>query len=492
MFLIQQNIGQSFQSPFVRVLLGAIAIALLYVFYKEVRKIPAKLFTLMITAFIDMVGLLMIIPLLPFYVQELGGAGVRVLGWHMGVGTITGFIVTAFTVAQLISAPLWGKFSDRMGRRPTLIIALAASGIAYLIFGFAHSLLLLFLSRLVQGAGGGTVGVIQAYVADSTAPKDRARALGWLSATTNLGVALGPVLGSFAIAIGKRDIIPGHASLQMGQAAPGIMAAALCLINIIFAARYLTESRDATERAAAGEAPRRSAEAVWRVISHSSEPSSRLIWIYAISIGAFQGSFSVLALFLNARFQVTAQTIGYFFMYVGAISVFTRVLLLGRMVDWLGEARLSRLGLILLAAGVVGMPLSNHLGTLAIAVALIPLGTAFTFPCVTALLSRVVSQRERGLYMGMQQTYGGITRAIAPVLYGRAFDTLGVSSPYYFSSAIIAATLLLGFGLDKYAKHEQSPALTQSPAKAEENAEPQDLPEMAMAANASGRVEPEA
>jgi MFS family permease len=490
MLLIQQNIGQSFQSPFVRVLLGAIAIALLYVFYKEVRKIPAKLFTLMITAFIDMVGLLMIIPLLPFYVKELGGEGVSVLGWHMGVGTITGFIVTAFTVAQLISAPLWGKFSDRVGRRPTLIVALAASGIAYLIFGFAHSLLLLFLSRLVQGAGGGTVGVIQAYVADSTAPKDRARALGWLSATTNLGVALGPVLGSFAIAIGKRDIIPGHASLQMGQAAPGIMAAALCLINIIFAARYLTEPRDATERAAAGVAPRRSAEAVWRVISQPSEPSSRLIWIYAISIGAFQGSFSVLALFLNARFQVTAQTIGYFFMYVGAISVFTRVLLLGRMVDWLGEAKLSRLGLVLLAAGVIGMPLSNHLGTLAIAVALIPLGTAFTFPCVTALLSRVVSQRERGLYMGMQQTYGGITRAIAPVLYGRAFDTLGVSSPYYFSSAIIAATLLLGFGLDKYAKHEQSPPLNQSKAKAEENVE--GLPEMAMAANASGRVEPEA
>jgi MFS family permease len=490
MFLIQQNISQSFQSPFVRVLLGAIAIALLYVFYKEVRKIPAKLFTLMITAFMDMVGLLMIIPLLPFYVQELGGAGVSLLGWHVGVGTITGFIVTAFTIAQLISAPLWGRFSDRFGRRPTLIIALAASGIAYLIFGFAHSLLLLFLSRLVQGAGGGTVGVIQAYVADSTDPKDRARALGWLSATTNLGVALGPVLGSFAIAIGKRDIVPGHASLQMGQAAPGIMAAALCLINIIFAARFLTESRDATGSAAAGAAPRRSAEAIWRVISHSSEPSSRLIWIYAISIGAFQGSFSVLALFLNARFQVTAQTIGYFFMYVGAISVFTRVLLLGRMVDWLGEARLSRLGLVLLAAGVIGMPLANHLGTLAIAVALIPLGTAFTFPCVTALLSRVVSQRERGLYMGMQQTYGGITRAIAPVLYGRAFDSLGVSSPYYFSSAIIAATLLLGFGLDKYAKHEQSPALTQSPTKAEDNVE--EVPEMAMAANASGTVEPDA
>jgi MFS family permease len=179
-----------------------------------------------------------------------------------------------------------------------------------------------------------------------------------------------------------------------------------------------------------------------------------LIWIYAIAIGAFQGSFSVLALFLNARFQVTEQTIGYFFMYVGSISVFTRVLLLGRMVDWLGEAKLSRLGLVLLASGVLGMPLARNLLMLAIAVALIPLGTAFTFPCVTSLLSRVIAPRERGLYMGMQQTYGGVARIIAPLFFGWAFDSLGVSSPYFFSSAFILGTLFLGFGLDRYAKQD--------------------------------------
>jgi MFS family permease len=450
--VIQQDIAHSFQSPVVRVLLGAIAIALLYVLWKEVRKIPAKLFTLMATAFVDMVGLLMIIPLLPFYVKELGGPGIDVLGLHFGIGSISGFIVASFTIAQLLSAPMWGRFSDRVGRRPALLIALGAAGIAYLIFGFAHSLLLLFLSRLVQGAGGGTVGVIQAYVADSTDPKDRARALGWLSATTNLGVALGPVLGSFAIALGKRDLMPGPGTLLAGRAMPGIMAAALCVLNMIFVARYLTESRDLTEEPKEGYIRPTSRQAIWRVISHSSEPASRLILIYAIAIGAFQGSFSVLALFLNARFQVTEQTIGYFFMYIGSISVFARVLLLGRAVDRLGEANLSRLGLVLLAAGVLGMPLSQNLGMLALAVALIPLGTAFTFPCVTALLSRVIAPGERGLYMGMQQTYGGVARIIAPLFFGWAFDSIGVSAPYYFSSAIILATLSLGFGLDKYAR----------------------------------------
>src|SRR6476620_8705642 len=245
--LIQHNIAQSFHSPIVGVLLITIGLGLLYILYREVRKIPAKLLTLMATAFVDMLGVLMIFPLLPFYVKELGGSGLNVLGFHLGIGLITSFIVASFTVAQLLSAPMWGRFSDRVGRRPTLLIALSASAIAYLIFGFAHSLLLLVLSRIVQGAGGGTVGVIQAYVADTTKPEDRARALGWLSATTNLGVALGPVLGSFAITLGKGDLLPGPGTLQMGHAAPGILAALLCLINIGFAARYLTESRNPSD-----------------------------------------------------------------------------------------------------------------------------------------------------------------------------------------------------------------------------------------------------
>src|SRR5687767_552294 len=103
--LIQQNIAQSFQSPIVRVLLGAIAIGLLYVLWKEVRKIPAKMFTLMATAFVDMLGLLMIIPLLPFYVKTLGGSGIDILGMHFGIGIISGAIVASFTLAQLLSAP---------------------------------------------------------------------------------------------------------------------------------------------------------------------------------------------------------------------------------------------------------------------------------------------------------------------------------------------------------------------------------------------------
>lgn len=446
---LQLNIAQSLESPLVRVALAAIAAALLYVLAQEVRKIPPKLFVLMATAFMDMVGLLMIIPLLPFYVKNLGAGGVDLLGMHLGIGSLSGVIVSAFTIAQLLSSPMWGRFSDKFGRRPALLIALGASGIAYLIFGFANSLLVLFLSRIVQGAGGGTVGVIQAYVADATEPENRARSLGWLSAATNLGVALGPVLGAFAITLGENDLVPGPSTLKMGHAAPGIVAAVLCFVNMLFAWKYLRESK---EMHPLHTVRRRPKEAVWRVFTHGSEPSSRLIWIYAIAIGAFQGVFPVLPLFLNAEYQVTEKTIGYFFMYIGAISVFTRVLALGKAVDRLGEARLSRIGTVLLAAGLAGMPLAANLGMLAIAVALIPLGTAFTFPCVTALLSRVTSPADRGLYMGLQQTFGGVARIIAPLWAGFAFDHLGTGVPFFTSAVIVLLTISLGLGLDQYAK----------------------------------------
>ena len=449
------DISSSLQSPVVRILLGVLAAALLYTLGRELRKIPAKLMVLMATAFLDMVGLLIVIPILPFYARRLGGEGFTIFGMHFGIGTVVALLVSTFTIAQLVSAPVWGRFSDRFGRRPALLVALGASAIAYVIFGFANSLALLFISRIVQGAGGGTVGVIQAYVADSVEPEQRAKGLGWLSAATNLGVALGPVLGTFAITLGNKVCNLGGGDVaglhSVGHAMPGLFAAVLCLVNMAFAWKYLRESHTVGEHHATAK-PQTSREAVLRVLQHSAEPASRLIWIYAFAMGAFQGVTAILALFLADRYQVTEQTISYFFVYIGSISVFTRVLLLGKAVDRLGEAKLSRIGITLLAIGLGTMPIARSLPLLALSVAFIPLGTAFTFPCVTALLSRVISARERGLYMGVQQTFGGVARIIAPLWAGFAYDNLGIGVPFYTSAAIVLATLALGTGLDQFVR----------------------------------------
>ena len=406
-----------------------------------------KLVVLMITAFLDMAGLLMLIPLLPFYAQEMGGGGL-----------VVGLLVSSFSVAQLLSAPVWGRFSDRYGRRPALLIGLGASAVAYVIFAFSTTLWMLFLSRLVQGAGGGTVGVIQAYVADTLEPDQRARGLGWLSAATNAGVALGPVMGSLAS--------------SLGRAAPGLFAAGLCVLNMMFAARFLTESRDMSDAANPKKTPVRATDAMRHVITHATQPASRLIWIYAIAMGAFSGVTAMLTLFMDIRFGLTEKTIGFVFMYIGVISVLTRALVLGWAVDRYGEARLSRFGMALLATGVVALPFMRPLHhvagalasgspmlpgvfvalvpflPLAIPVALIPLGTAFTFPCVTALLSRFVSAHERGLYMGVQQTFGGVARVVFPIVAGLLFDWI-VAVPFVLSAALVAGTIVLGLGLER-------------------------------------------
>ncbi len=417
----------------------------------------AKLAVLMVTAFIDMVGLLMIVPLLPFYAESLGGNGL-----------VVGLLVSSYAVAQLISAPLWGRVSDRHGRRPALLVGLTASAIAYVIFAYANSLWLLFLSRLVQGAGGGTVSVIQAYVADATPPEERAKSLGWLSAATNAGVVIGPALGSF--------------SMGAGAHAPGLAAAALCLVNILFATRYLSESRDMQEANTRPLAKGRSREAIVHVVTHSSDPSSRLIWIYSLAMGAFQGTTAILALFLAARYAVTSTTIGYFFMYIGAISMLTRAVILGRAVDRFHELPLSRIGATLLTLGLAIIPftrpangahlLASLFGSappgwlatlapyvpLAIAMALVPLGTAFTFPCVTAMLSQVTPSHERGLYMGVQQTFGGVARVIFPVLAGWLFDRM-IALPFLVSAGFVVATIFVGLGLHPHVMREQEVAV---------------------------------
>ena len=387
----------------------------------------------MIAAFVDMLGLLMVVPLLPFYAERMGSGG-------LGVGVL----VAAFSVAQLLSAPLWGRVSDRYGRKPALLIGLGASGIAYLVFAFADSYVLLLVSRLVQGAGGGTVGVIQAYVTDATAPEDRAKSLGWLSASSNLGVMIGPVLGSLAFSI---DV-----------AAPGLMAATLCAVNLVFAWFFLRESHDLTQARSGTQKLERPRDAVRRVITRSAEAAPRLIWIYAISMGAFFSMNAVLALYLGYRFGVDEATIGYFYMYIGAIGVIVRAGMLGFVVKRLGEARVSRVGTIALAAGLALTPFARDFVMLAITVGLVPLGTAFLFPCVTSLLSRVIGSHERGLYLGVQQTFGGVARVVGPLWGGWAYDHLGPGVPFWTSSVIVLGTILLGLGMEAYTKPKIAPA----------------------------------
>jgi MFS family permease len=425
-----------------------------------------KLVVLLVTAFVDMLGGAIVFPLLPFLTEKVIGHGplwtaLNAVGLG-GVGIAVSLLITMFAVAQLVSAPFWGRVSDKVGRRPALMIGLGASVLAYLVFAFAHSLELLLLCRLVQGAGGGTVGVVQAYVSDATKPEDRAKSLGWVSAATNAGVAMGPAIGIWVLGFG---VSAQHLAAEplLKFRGPGLAAAAIAAVNMVFAWFFLKESHNAAAVRASGKKITRSRDTLWRVVAHAGEPASRLIWIYGITMGAFMAMNTVLPLLLMVKFAVTENTFGYFFTYVAVIGVVVRAFALGRLVAWLKEPRLSRVGMVLLSIGLFTMPLSPSLVVFALCVALVPLGTAFTFPCVTSLLSQVVPQHERGLYLGVQQTFGGASRVIAPLSAGFAYDHIGHSVPFFAAGVIVLTTISLGIGMEHFVKQ---PYVVEAPSAA--------------------------
>ena len=383
-----------------------------------------RLAVLIAVNFVDMIGFMIVLPLLPFYALKL----------HATPETI-GRLIASFSIAQLLAAPLWGRMSDRYGRRPALLIGLSASAIAYVVFGFASTVWLLFLSRLVQGAGGGTTGVAQAYVADTVEPADRARALGWLSAATSAGVMVGPAIGSSAA--------------HLGQAAPGLVAASLCLINVFFAWRWLPESRK--EPAQKSAQPRRPPwHPAWVALRHPTTAIARLLWIYGVGMLAFASMTSVMALYLGAEFGIDEKTIGYIFLYVGVLSVVMRSLLLGPIVDRIGETWAMRIGTMLLVVGLALYPLPRSLWTLAIVIPLVPIGTALLFPATTSLMSRASDPRELGTTMGVAQTFAGLARVLAPILATIAFQRLGHGWPFYLAAGYVALVGLMAFQVDPY------------------------------------------
>ena len=379
-----------------------------------------------------MVGVTLVLPLLPYYATEFGASALMV-----------GILVSAFSLAQLLCAPLWGGISDRYGRRPAILFGLATTAVAYVVFAFARSVPLLLLSRVIQGVGGGTIGVVSAYVADVSEPEQRTKNLGWLTAVTSLGAVVGPAIGSVL-------------DQTLGRSAPGIAAAVLAVVTAAFAMRYLPESKGmrlsgahTVTKKVTGFAAIRGVTADWR------DPASRLIWIYAIAIGAFYGTGPVFPLVLKERLGVTEHTIGYIFMYFGGMGVVVRAGILGKMVDRLGEVRLARIGIACLAAGLVVFAAARTWPVLIAAITLMPLGTAFLFPCVTGLLSRVVASTNRGLYLGVQQTYGGVSRVAFPIGAGWVMDHFGRGVPFAVAAGFVLLTLPLTGALQPSAVSRQ-------------------------------------
>lgn len=370
-----------------------------------------RLWVLMVSAFVDMIGFALILPLLPFYARRFGASPL-----------VVGALIGSFAFAQMVTSPLWGRLSDRVGRRPVILCGLGLSAFAFVIFAHADSLALLLLSRLLQGAGAGTLSATTAYVSDSAAPEERAKALGWLTACSSAGVMVGPAIASFTV--------------RFSHAWPGYIAAALCVLNLLFAWRWLPESSGRDRRST--KRPKTSLRrAMLTVLRHPNSPVSVLIWIYACGMMAFMAFAGVIALYLADRFGVTDETVGFFYVGTGGISVIMRALVVGFAVSRLGEARVLRLGLIILGTGFMLSPFASSLLQFLPLVFMIPIGTALLFPSVTSLTSRQAEADEVGQTLGVQQAFGGVSRLLAPIWGGAVYQAVALGAPFWIGGVLV-------------------------------------------------------
>jgi multidrug resistance protein len=372
----------------------------------------SPLVIIFLTVFIDLLGFGIIIPLLPFYAQSYGANAF-----------VIGLLGTVFSLMQFVVAPLMGRLSDRIGRRPVIVYGLLASSIAYIALALADSLALIFVARIVGGIAGGNIPTAQAYIADITTPENRAKGMGLVGAAFGLGFVFGPAIGGVLT--------------RFGAAAPMWCAAALCLLNFVAALFLLPESRHGSSTTPAlGRL-----DLLQRAQRHPG--LVRLLLVYFLVSAAFSGFEATFALFTERRFGFTAETIGYVFAFIGLILATVNGVLVGRVVPRLGERRMVPLALGAIAAGLLLIPIAPSVLALFAVCGTIALGMGFNNPALTSMVSRLSDPAEQGGMLGLAQSLAALGRIAGPAWGGFLFDRLGMTVPYVSAGSIMVLALLL-------------------------------------------------
>ncbi len=378
---------------------------------------------LFLTVFVDLVGFGIVLPLLPFYGERMGADGFTV-----------GLLVTVYSVFQFAMAPLWGRLSDRFGRKPILLLGLVGSALAYLVFAYAGTLAVLFASRIMAGIGGSTVPVAEAYIADVTPPEHRAGNMGLIGAAFGLGFTVGPALGGILASVSVE--------------APGLVAAALCATNALAALLFLSESRPAPAPARRRTAPGSAFTLAGLRESLEVPGLARILLLYFLFTVAFAVIQPTLSLFGAARFGLDQRRVGYLFAFLGLVSAVVQGGLVRRLVPRLGESRLIRLSALPFVGGLVLVALSPGVPTLLVALALLAVGYGGALPSVLGLVSRTASASIQGSVLGLGQSVGSMARIVGPAAAGAAYD-IGPAMPFLLGAAVAAIGAAVALGVER-------------------------------------------
>jgi DHA1 family tetracycline resistance protein-like MFS transporter len=378
-----------------------------------------------LTVFLDLVGFGIVLPLLPLYSSHFGASGFMI-----------GAIMAIYSVMQFLFSPIWGAWSDRIGRRPLLLFSTAGSAISYAIFGFGSAMagttaLLIFLgSRALAGVCGANITVAQACIADVTPPEKRSQRMALIGVAFGLGFILGPVIGGYSL----------H---WYGLAGPGWVAAGLCFLNFIGAWTFLPESL----RPNSDHAPRRPRIAQWiHTLTHPK--IGLLVGVFFLSTFCFTCFEVTIGLLVSRNFGLDfrngadAKTITYLFAYCGVIGVIVQGGLIGRMVKWMGEPRLIALSLVLTAGSLTPLPFLHAWPSLLAALAMLALGSGLTRAPVFGLISNLTAASEQGATIGVAQSAGSLARIAGPLFAATLFQR-HPASPYLAAGALAFFTAFL-------------------------------------------------
>jgi MFS transporter, DHA1 family, tetracycline resistance protein len=378
----------------------------------------SPLLPIFLIVLVDILGLTIILPLLPFYAEHFGASA-----------TVVGLLISAYALCQLIAGPILGRMSDHMGRKPLLIVSQMGTLVGFLILAFANSLWLVFVSRIIDGLTAGNLSLAQAYIADVTEPENRARSFGVIGIAFGIGFLIGPAISGYLA--------------QFGLAYPIFAAAFLSASSIVCTATLLPKAEPHAEEASSGPGGRRLSIFEWKAYTeYFSRPAlGALLWeffFFAFSFALFVSGF---ALYAQRRYMWNghafgAKEVSYIFAYVGFLGLILQGGLIGRLVKWLGERTLVWTGFGVSAVGYGLLAWTHTVGQLLFA-STVNSYSGVLRPSVTSLITQEAGKREQGVVLGLTQSITSISQIIAPVIAGTLIDA-GQLGAWALATAAVA------------------------------------------------------